>query len=246
LQILSDLNDPAKVKQEFVEGLGPVHLTKRKHSKRITVRYDPDGKIKVSLPTRVSYKTAMQYLLSHQECIQNKISSLQKDQFQRDLSNYQTRWHEMIVQRNNGPTLSYQINQGKILLNVPQHMNIQEYPVQRAMREALETALRSEAKYYLPRRLSELANKHQLSFNRVYIKKTQSLWGSCSAANNINLNIHLMRLPDHLIDYVLNHELCHTIHKNHGPLFWNYLQQLTDEDVKVLRQELNQYSPKIF
>ena len=234
------------MKQEFVEGLGTIQLTKRKNARRITVRYDPDDKIKVSLPTRVSYKTAMQYLLSHQERIQDKITSLQQDQFRHDLSNYRTRWHEMIVQEDNGPNLSYRIDQGKIQVNVPHHMEIQEYPVQKAMREALEQALRQEAKYYLPRRLSELANMHKLSFNMVTIKKTQSLWGSCSAKNNINLNIHLMRLPDHLIDYVLTHELCHTIHKNHGPIFWHFLQQLCDQDVKVLRQELNQYSPKIF
>jgi predicted metal-dependent hydrolase len=246
LQIVSDQNDPAKVKQEFVEGLGKVHLTKRKHSKRITVRYDPDGKLKVSLPVRVSYKAAMKYLLAHQERIQDKISSLQQDQFRHDLSSYRTRWHEMIVQRDNGPHLSYRIDQGKIMINVPAHMETREYPVQKAMREALETALRQEARYYLPRRLNELANKHKLSFNKVYIKRAQSLWGSCSAANNINLNIHLMRLPDHLIDYVLTHELCHTIHKNHSPLFWDYLQQLTANDVKALRQELNEYSPKIY
>jgi len=239
-------NERAEVKQEFVEGLGTIHLTKRKHSRRISVRYDPEGKIKVSLPTRVSYKTAMQYLLSHQQRIQDKIASLQQDQFRHDLSNYQTRWHEMSVHRVNEASLSYRISQGKINLYVPQHMEAHEHTVQMAMRRAVEEALRKEAKYYLPRRLDELAGKHNLSYNKVYIKKAQSLWGSCSSANNINLNLHLMRLPDHLVDYVLIHELCHTIHKNHSPLFWHYLQQFTDEDVKALRQELNEYSPKIF
>ena len=246
MYLLIESNNPTGVKQQFVEGLGTVHLTKRKHSRRISVRYDPEGKIKVSLPTRVSYKTAMQYLLSHQQRIQSKIASLQQDQFRHDLSDYQTRWHEMNVHRVYEANLSYRISQGQIHLNVPHSMDINEQMVQMAMRQAVEEALRKEAKYYLPRRLNQLAGKHHMSFNKVYIKKAQSLWGSCSSRNNINLNIHLMRLPDHLIDYVLLHELCHTIHKNHSSVFWNYLQQFTEKDVKALRQELNQHSPKIF
>ena len=35
-----------------------------------------------------------------------------------------------------------------------------------------------------------------------------------------------MRLPDHLIDYVLLHELAHTKVKNHSIDFWSYLEKL--------------------
>ena len=46
-----------------------------------------------------------------------------------------------------------------------------------------------------------------------------------------------MMLPDHLIDYVILHELTHTIYKNHGKAFWQYLDKITG-DVNKLEKEI--------
>ena len=63
--------------------------------------------------------------------------------------------------------------------------------------------------------------------------------------NNINLNIHLMRLPNHLIDYVILHELVHTKIKNHSRDFWNMLDLVTG-NAKKLDKELKNYRTKIY
>jgi len=234
------------VKKIYDPDLGCIQFTKRKHSKRITVRYDPEGRLKVSLPQSVSYRAGIQYLQSNKKVIREKVVDLQAEQYSHDLSNFQTRWHEVEIRRENRTTLAYQIRQGKIGVRIPRDMEPKDHAVQKTIRQALEEALRVEAWIYLPQRLNELASRYNLTYNNLYIKKVQSLWGSCSSKNNINLNIHLMRLPDHLIDYVLSHELCHTLHKNHSHLFWNHLQHLMNDDVIQLRNELNQYSPKLY
>ena len=87
-------------------------------------------------------------------------------------------------------------------------------------------ALRKLAKAWLPARLEMLASKYGFSFGRVAIKNNRTNWGSCSARNNINLNLHLMRLPEHLRDYVILHELCHLRHHDHGENFHRLLEQL--------------------
>jgi predicted metal-dependent hydrolase len=84
--------------------------------------------------------------------------------------------------------------------------------------------LRTLAKKELPKRLQELAGLHGFNYARVSIKNMKTRWGSCSFLNNINLNLNLMRLEDDLIDYVLLHELAHTVEKNHGPRFWALLE----------------------
>ena len=79
--------------------------------------------------------------------------------------------------------------------------------------------LRHKAKDYLPQRLEELSRLTGLKYNKVTIRAARTKWGSCTAQNNISLSLDLMTLPNHLIDYVLIHELCHTIHHNHSPKF---------------------------
>lgn len=98
-------------------------------------------------------------------------------------------------------------------------------------------ALRAAAKAYLPGRLKELADANGFTFNQVRIKHNVSNWGSCSVKGNINLNLNLMRLPEHLRDYVMLHELCHLKQMNHGPEFHALLESLCP-DHKALRAEL--------
>jgi predicted metal-dependent hydrolase len=89
-------------------------------------------------------------------------------------------------------------------------------------------------------RLNELALKHKLFFNRVTFRNQTTRWGSCSPKNHISLNLKLIMLPDHLIDYVLLHELVHTKIKNHGSKFWLALDKLTG-NAKALDKELKGY-----
>ena len=49
--------------------------------------------------------------------------------------------------------------------------------------------LRAKAKAELPSRLKELADRYGFTYNRVTIKHNSTNWGSCSARNNINLNL---------------------------------------------------------
>ena len=119
----------------------------------------------------------------------------------------------------------------------------EEAQAQKSIKEALEAALRKEARNYLPRRLQELATKHGLKYKRVFIRNTRTRWGSCSHENNINLCIHLMKLPNDLIDYVLLHELTHTVHKNHSPRFWAKLGELLGENAKTIDKKLKKYRP---
>lgn len=96
--------------------------------------------------------------------------------------------------------------------------------------------LRAKAKAELPSRLKELADRYGFTYNRVTIKHNSTNWGSCSARNNINLNLNLMRLPQVLRDYVLLHELCHLRHHDHGDAFHLLLEHLCTDHVLRLSE----------
>jgi hypothetical protein len=75
-------------------------------------------------------------------------------------------------------------------------------------------------------RLNELAGKHGFAYNKVSVRNQRTRWGSCSPKNNISLNVKLAWLPDELIDYVILHELVHTLVRNHSKDFWAMLDSL--------------------
>ena len=64
-----------------------------------------------------------------------------------------------------------------------------------------------------------LARQHNLTYGKVTVRDNKTRWGSCSRENDISLNIHLMRLPHHLCNYVILHELAHTGSKHHQKAF---------------------------
>ena len=101
-----------------------------------------------------------------------------------------------------------------------------------------QDAMRREAKRMLPVMLHELAQRHGFSYSQVKITSAKGRWGSCSSRKNINLSLYLMQLPEHLIRYVLLHELCHTKEMNHGSRFWQMLDSVTDNKAKTLAKEI--------
>jgi predicted metal-dependent hydrolase len=104
-----------------------------------------------------------------------------------------------------------------------------------------EAELRFLAKTSLPGELAQLAGKHGFTYQSVQIRNSKTRWGSCSSKKTISLSLYLMILPPHLKEYVLLHELCHTVHMNHGPAFWALLDQCTNGKSLELRKELKNY-----
>ncbi|MDR1300666.1 MAG: M48 family metallopeptidase [Candidatus Nomurabacteria bacterium] len=102
--------------------------------------------------------------------------------------------------------------------------------------------LKKRAEFYLKRRLFALASEHGLKYQRVRIMNAKTRWGSCSSTGTISLNYALMLAPTHLRDYVMLHELTHTLFMNHSREFWGKLGQFYP-DYKQARKEIKKYSP---
>lgn len=123
----------------------------------------------------------------------------------------------------------------------PEKTDFTEERVQQLLKEFIEKALRHEACRLLPDRLQTLAATHGFLYTGVKIFNSKSHWGSCTGRKSINLSLSLMLLPWHLIDYVLLHELCHTVEMNHSEHFWKLLDKVTGGKAQALKKELKSY-----
>lgn len=96
------------------------------------------------------------------------------------------------------------------------------------------------AESIISERIETLSDNYNLKYNRLYFRQQKTRWGSCSAKNNISLNIKLACLPEHLMDYVIIHELLHVKYKAHKKRFNSELSNLAG-DIKSLDKGLKSF-----
>ena len=102
--------------------------------------------------------------------------------------------------------------------------------------------LRRAAKADLPGRIARLSQATGLKYEKLSIRASRTKWGSCSGRNHISLSLFLMTLPEHLRDFVIVHELCHTVHHNHSPRFHALVDRLVGGNEKPLNRELRGFT----
>ena len=61
---------------------------------------------------------------------------------------------------------------------------------------------------------------------KMKLRKMSKRWGSWTQRGIVYLNPELIKAPSSCVDYVVTHELCHTVHGNHGKHFYELLQRV--------------------
>lgn len=229
-----------------IEQVGQVTFTINERSRRIRLTVKSDGEIVVSMPADTLYRDAIRFVESKSGWILKQQSKIHAGLtvFAPE-SCFKTRFHRLTITKGNTDRVYNRVGNGVIQIFLPEKVDHELPKVQDFIKRTLVDVMRWEAKIYLPKRLKELAEKHGFNYRNVTIKNTKTRWGSCSSTNNINLNLHLMRVPEHLIDYVLLHELVHTVVKNHGEKFWLLLEQVYPNARKA-DKEMNNYRTQTF
>ncbi|WQT12585.1 M48 family metallopeptidase [Helicobacter pylori] len=101
------------------------------------------------------------------------------------------------------------------------------------------TDLKKILKTYLEQKLPLIAQKMQTSYTGFNIRNNAKVLGSCSYHNRLSFALLLVCAKKEAIDYVIIHELAHTIHKNHSKNFWRCVK-IFCPNYRALRERLKQ------
>jgi hypothetical protein len=230
------------------EAIGDIAFVKNDRAKSLRITVKPNDVIKVTIPRFVSLTNAFRFVEEKTDWIRKsleKVKPYEQNQIIKPGIEFCTRDYKLEFACQAEGKLRARIGKGLIQILYTTEQEVSSAEGQQFIRKAIDFALRKEAKKYLPERIAFLAEKYGFSFSGLRLKNLKSRWGSCSSVNNINLNIHLVRLPDHLIDYVILHELMHTIHKNHGVQFWKSLDTVTG-NARLLSNEMKKYRTQLY
>lgn len=223
--------------------VGNIILKKNPRSRRIKLYVKPDKQVVVTLPQIVPFHQAESFALKNISWIRQQQSQLNStsDEFKINSAIY-TKTHVVKITEKNIEKEMAIIEGDNVNITIPPGTDMQAEYIRKFIRAVITEIYRSEAKSYLPRRVAELAQKHDFHYNKITIRDNKTNWGSCSASNNISLNLNLMKLPDHLIDYIILHELSHTLVKNHSVNFYGLLDYVTGGRSRELAKEIKIYS----
>lgn len=241
------------VSQKQYENIGTVEIRRSERFRRLSIKVDVHANVVVNLPYGISVRTMDKFVLSHQDWImkaRSKVKALKGENTVFSLtSEYNTAHFKIRFVSSNKSSYSIvgQTNDS-FTIGIPNNLSeeeIRSIEVQAKLAELVAAVLRYEARLFLPQQTARLAEKYGFEYQKLSFRNNKTNWGSCSSRNNISLNVHLMRLPAHLCEYVILHELCHTRVKDHSERFWQLMSEVCPNAL-MYRKELRHYSTTIF
>lgn len=200
-----------------------------KNIKKIYLKIDNEGNIKVSAPIFINLKDIEKFLYTNIEFIQKSI-----------LKN-----RDNIIFNLSTKIISIFGNMYK-LIEIPSLKNYVKidnetitifYKKSEDIERQVKKTLKKYAISYFEKRVFEVASKIGMSYNDLKVKWLKTKWGYCDSNKIIVLNSKLICYKEEIIDYVIIHELCHTIHMNHSKEYWNLVEKYCP-NWKKLRSEL--------
>lgn len=220
---------------------GKIHFVVRRSARNITMRVKEDG-LHVTTPPYRSITALLEAIAPFRERLRNVCSEVKPKPFDLNFS-IEAECFRLKLETSQLKNFTVSMRDETVVIACPAHADFTTERVQTLVKNAVMRAMRKKAEEYLPPLVQYWSSLFDLPYNKVTISKARSRWGSCSSKRDISLSFYLMLLPAHLMDYVILHELAHTREMNHGPKFWELLNQLTDGKALALRKELRMHRP---
>jgi predicted metal-dependent hydrolase len=210
-------------KVPILENKMPVKVDQIIRSKRRTLALivKPDGSLVVRAPLRASEKSIREFIEQHIDWIARKQAEARAA---RPATPKQYLPGETFPYLGNTYSLEIVKNQKKPLL-LDETFKLSE-AAQGKAKLAFERWYRLQAKQVLIERVLHYASQYGFQYKKIGITSARTRWGSCSADGSLNFAWRLILNPMELVDYVVVHELVHTVFHNHSKRFWKRVETI--------------------
>jgi predicted metal-dependent hydrolase len=201
----------------------PIEVNQIIRSKRKTLALivKPDGTLVVRAPLRTAEKSIWEFMENHTEWIEKKraeaLAAL-------PLAPRQYVSGEIFMYLGQSYPLEIVKGQKKPLL-LEENFKLAE-SAQATAKLVFERWYRMQAKKILNERVSKYASQYCLQYKKIGITSARTRWGSCSANGSLNFSWRLIMAPIEVVDYVVVHELAHTVFHNHSKRFWKKVETI--------------------
>ena len=135
---------------------------------------------------------------------------------------YQGRLHRISVRATTNKHLKFDFTD-HFILHLPHNLAIDQQG--ESIRAALIHWFKKQTLVQVQAAISRHADRKKLYPRSIVIKTQKSRWGSCGYQGDININWLLILAPPAVLEYVVVHELCHILVRNHSRQFWDLVTE---------------------
>lgn len=227
--------------QEHPLWLPEFTVRKSNRARKVSLRINAVSGLELIIPLHISEKKALRFLYNSRSWIEKHLHLL----VTKDNASEQVAWPEKIDFHS--IALSWKLHY-EVMMSFPR-IGLREHekglyfsgPITHwdDCKPLFAEWLCQQAHIYLTPWVNQLSQVLELNFNKLTFRGQKTLWGSCSAGKNINLNYKLLFLPSRVVRYVIVHELCHLVHMDHSKQFWR-LVGTHEPDYVRLKKELRE------
>ncbi len=202
-----------------------IHDIVRSKRRSVSLEITSDARLLVRAPNRMRMDQILSILHEKRNWVWKKQTEMRKKKLSRPQKKYRAgerflfigkEYPLEIIQESSSPLLLKK----SFLLGDKYILNAQQ---------AFEKWYREQAKKILSEKVFLCAERAGVSFGAVKITGAKKRWGSCTSEGNINFSWRLILAPEHIIDYVVAHEVSHLKEMNHSPRFWRVVSHLYPE-----------------
>lgn len=197
-------------------------VDKRRSSIQIVLKNADEVVIKA--PLKLSTAKIETYLLSHADWLLDRIKSMQQATSLEPINHGSE--IPVLGQLRTLTLIPRQIK--KVELSLLPEQLILRYP--RTLKLTKEYLYKLLTDFYIKMATGTLQQKTAHWCNiigvkplHISIRDPKTRWGSCSSRGTISYNWRIVMAPEHIIDYLVVHELCHLKVPNHSALFWQHV-----------------------
>ncbi|SFV64327.1 Putative predicted metal-dependent hydrolase [hydrothermal vent metagenome] len=211
----------------------------RSNRKTLAIEISQNAQLIVRAPQKLSIKKVENFINEKQNWINKKIIAIKKSLTLGEFKYTDNEKHLFLGEKY---PIKLTTEQDKELIFF-QNTFYLKHPINNP-KEVFMNWYLTIAKKHLINRVEFFAKIHNLNYKKIKVNKAKTRWGSCSYDNNLNFNYRLIITPEFVLDYVVIHELAHTIHKNHSKDFWDFVAIMMPK-YKNAKNWLKQYGGNI-
>ncbi len=96
----------------------------------------------------------------------------------------------------------------------------------RNVEEEVRQIYRDKAREIFTRKVEKYNEYIDGEYNEIQVRNQRTLWGNCTAKNNLSFNWRIMMAPEFVSEYLAVHELVHLEYPNHTEKFWKRVNNI--------------------